>query len=247
MAVPQIGLQCIVLGKKYQISDPAVMDHVAACGYRSVECGVGDARTFRAMLDERGLAYGGMHVTVPGLADVAPIVDKLGTLGCQDVCNSGLFVWEKITSEDYRKGIDTLNEAGRKLRAQGIRLHYHNHAFEFEKVDGDRTGMDLLLVGLDPSAVDLCVDVGWVTKGGLDPVAFLRKHVARVGYVHLKDYDSVGWTELGAGQVDIAGVVRILGELPGVRQVMYEQDSSRIDPLESVSRSREYLRTSLGY
>jgi sugar phosphate isomerase/epimerase len=247
MAVPPVGLQCIVFGKKYQISDPKVMDRVAKYGYKTLECGVGDAKAFKAMLDERGLKYGGMHTTVPGLADVGPMVEKLGLLQCRDVCNSGLFVWEKIALDDYRKGIAALNEAGRKLKAAGIALPYHNHAFEFEKVDGDRRGIDILLAELDPACVDMCVDVGWVTKGGDDPVAFLKKHVARVGYLHLKDYDNEGWTELGSGVVNIAGVVKLLPSLPGVRQVMYEQDSSRIDPLESVERSRTYLKEKLGY
>jgi sugar phosphate isomerase/epimerase len=107
--------------------------------------------------------------------------------------------------------------------------------------------MDLLLSGLDPAAVDLCVDVGWVTKGGSDPVTFLREHDARVGYLHLKDYKGDDWAELGAGEVNIKGVVEILPELSGVRWVMYEQDSSQIDPLESVEISRKYLRDECGY
>jgi sugar phosphate isomerase/epimerase len=243
MGVPSPGLQCIVFGKKYSIMDAAVMDHVAKSGYKSVECGASDPKKLKAMLDERGMTYGGMHTTVQHLEDIGPIVDALGVLECQDLCNSGLYTWENQGADDYRKAIATFNKAGADLRKAGIHLHYHNHDFEFKKVDGDKRGIDILLEELDPSACDLCVDVAWVTKGGDTPVAFLKKHQKKVGYLHLKDYDSEGWTELGSGVVDIPGVVKLLPSLPGVRKVMCEQDSSRIDPLESLAKSRAYLKT----
>ena len=58
---------------------------------------------------------------------------------------------------------------GKQFRDEGIHLHYHNHDFEFLKVDGNKTGMDILMEGLDFRVVDLCVDVAWVMRGGDDP------------------------------------------------------------------------------
>lgn len=247
MGRPPVGLQCIVLGKTYSITDPAVMDRVAAAGYEAVECGASDPAALKKMLDDRGMKYGGMHLTPQRLGDISPIVDTLGVLESADVCNSGIEKWEEATADDYRATIDILNTAGAKLRKAGVHLHYHNHAFEFKKVDGDKSGMDLLLENLDPSAVDLCVDVGWVNKGGSDPVAFLKEHEPMVGYLHLKDYKGDNWAELGAGEVNVKGVVDIIPELSGVRWVMYEQDKSQIDPLESVEISRTYLKDECGY
>ncbi|MBD3240689.1 MAG: TIM barrel protein [Chitinivibrionales bacterium] len=244
---PPVGLQTIVFGKQYRITDPAVMDHVAQCGYEAVECAANDPAALKRMLDERGLRYGGLHVTVAKLEDPSPIIDTLGELDAHDVCNSGLYTWENPGTDDYKRAIDTFNAAGRRLREAGIHLHYHNHAFEFEMVDGERTGMDLLLEGLDPDAADLCVDVGWVTKAGLDPVAFLREHNAMAGYLHLKDFKGDDWAELGDGEVNIKGVVELLPELTAVRWVMVEQDSTQIDPLESVAISRRYLKEQCKY
>jgi sugar phosphate isomerase/epimerase len=188
-----------------------------------------------------------MHTSVQKLEDVNPIIETLGVLQSRDLCNSGLYTWENQGVTDYRKAIDRFNKAGALLRRAGIFLHYHNHDFEFKKVDGEKRGMDLLLAELDPAACDLCVDVGWVTKGGDDPLTFLKKHATAAGYIHLKDYDNEGWTELGSGVVNIAGVVKMLGDLPNLKQVMYEQDSSRIDPLESVAISRKYLKDTCAY
>ena len=72
-----------------------------------------------------------------------------------------------------------------RLQEHGIRLYYHNHHIDFAKYDG-RYLLDVLaerapLVGFE-------IDVHWVQRGGLDPVATLRKYGGRVAMVHLKDY-----------------------------------------------------------
>jgi len=247
MSLPPVGLQCIVFGKKYSIETDAVLDHVARCGYAAVECGTKDAAAFKKMLDRRRMAYAGTHVTPSALANVQPIIDMLKTLDSHDVCNSGLVNWNERSLLDYRKAIDILNQAGRQLREAGIRLHYHNHDFEFDKVDGGKRGIDLLIDGLDPEAADLCVDVGWVTKAGGDPAEFLAEHKDRIGYLHFKDFDDIGWTELGRGKGDFPAIMKVLPNLHGVRWVMIEQDSSRIDPLDSVAISRKYLKETFGY
>ena len=243
MQRPPLGLQTIVFGSKYNIEDAAVLDRVKAAGYDALETGAKDPGAFRKMLDARKMRFAGSHVGLRGLLDVKPLIASLKTLGSSDLCNSALMDWDKRSLADYQEGLKVLNRAGKELRAAGIRLHYHNHDFEFLKVDGSKTGMDLLIDGLDPECVDLCVDVAWVTKGGLNPVDFLRQHKARVGYLHFKDYNADGWIELGQGCVDFAGIMKVLPELTGARGVICEQDSSRLDPIESVAISRRFLKT----
>lgn len=248
MALPPVGLQTIVFGKKYSIEDEAVLNHVAKCGYGALETTPKDPVQFKKMLDARGMRLGGMHTTPSGLRDVTEIVAQLRTLDARDLCNSGMLDWTKRSLADYRETIGILNQAGRTLRAEGIHLHYHNHDFEFlEKPDGTHTGMEILLEELDPAGVDLCVDVAWVLKGGLDPAKFLLTHRERIGYLHFKDFDDEGWTELGRGKVDFAPIMLLLPEMPRVRWVMIEQDDSRNDPLESVAVSRKYLKETFGY
>ena len=245
---PKIGLQAIVLGKKYSVNEDRVLDAVAAAGYDALECAVDDPSTFRPKLEARGLVYAGAHTTPAKLRETSEIVATLKAMDASDVCNSGLLDWNKRTPEDYRETIEVLNQTGRELRTHGIHLHYHNHDFEFvaQEAIGGRTGMDLLLEGLDPDAVDLCVDVGWVHKAGLDPVDFLLKHADRVGYLHFKDYDANGWAEIGTGKVDFAPIIGILPRLPGVRWIVLEQDVATIDPLESLRISRANLRGKFG-
>jgi len=249
MSLPPVGAQLIVFGPKYSVEDDtnAILDCVAAAGYNAVEGGPKDAAAYRKKLEDRGLVFGGSHTGLAGLVDPKPIIDYLHALDSSDLCNSGLMSWDKRGPQDYREGIRIMNEAGKTLRSEGIHLHYHNHAWEFEKVDGDKRGIDFLIDGLDPECVDLCVDVAWVLRGEDDPVSFLLKHKEIVGYLHFKDHDGEDWIELGQGQVDFDGIMKILPELTNARWVMIEQDTTKIDPMDSCRISREYLRDTFDY
>ncbi|MGI4789412.1 MAG: sugar phosphate isomerase/epimerase family protein, partial [Janthinobacterium lividum] len=187
------------------------------------------------------------HVGMGSLSNVPPLIEYLQALGSNNICNSGLVQWHERSADDYRQAAKILNEAGHAFLDAGINLHYHHHEFEFEKVEGDKTGLDILMGETDSAAVDLCVDIAWVQKGGSSPAEFLQKHQDRITYLHFKDYNADGWTELGSGEVDIASVMQVLPTLPRIRWVMVEQDTTNLDPLESLAISRRYLRDTFGY
>ena len=66
-----------------------------------------------------------------------------------------------------------------------MRLGYHNHAFEFEPLDGT-TVWDVLLAELPPE-IELELDVYWAAVGGRDPVAEIQANSDRVRLLHMKD------------------------------------------------------------
>lgn len=249
MSLPKVGCQLIVFGGQYNVEDDIekIADTLAAAGYDAIEGGPQDAARYKPLLDARGLVLAGSHVSLASNPDWDRVADYVHAMGASDVSNSGFLKWGELSDYDYKRGIELLNEGGRKLRASGIHFHYHNHAFEFEKVDGEKTGMDLLFEGLDPSACDFCIDVAWVQKGGEDPAAYLKKHQDRIGYLHFKDFDDEGWCELGRGEMDFAPIMQVLPTMPGVRWVVLEQDKSRNDAMDSVTESRRYLRETFGY
>jgi sugar phosphate isomerase/epimerase len=249
MSLPPVGAQLLVFGKKYNINRDAdkVLDVVKNAGYVAVEGGASDAASYRQKLDARGLRFGGTHVGLKNLEDVRPLVAYLKTVGGADICNSALMTWDSRSLEDYKTGIRVLNQAGRQLRGEGVHLHYHNHDFEFQKVDGDKTGMDLLMDGLDFSVVDFCIDVAWVTVAGGDAPDFLLRNKDRIGYLHFKDHNGKTWTELGTGRVNWAGIMAVLPKLTKVRWVMIEQDSTEIDPDDSCTQSRKFLKDTFNY
>jgi sugar phosphate isomerase/epimerase len=250
MGLPIVGTQLLVFSGKHKIEDDIeiILDTVADAGYAAVEGGPADAARYKPMLDARGLVYGGSHAGLQSLReDVPGLIKYLRTMDASDVCNSGLLKWDNLTAQDYYEAIPILNQIGKTLRSEGIWLHYHNHAFEFDKVEGDRTGMDLLMDGLDPDAVDFCIDVAWVQKGGEEPAAYIQKYQDIIGYLHFKDFDDEGWCELGRGKVGFEPIMKVLPTMPFVRWVMIEQDSTRNDPHDSSRISRQFLKDRFNY
>lgn len=214
---------------------------LTAAGYRGVELMGLDVDP--ALPRAAGLAVVGCHGVPEHWDDTARVIARCRALGCTDLCSSGPLGWVKRDPSAWRATAATLNRAGRALRAAGIHLHYHNHAFEFDPLSGGRSGFDLLLPALDPEACDLCLDLGWVHRAGLDPVAMMRAHAARVGYLHLRDFAGERSVALGRGEVDLARQLAVLGELPACRAVVVEQDASPGDPAADMAASLDHLRT----
>jgi sugar phosphate isomerase/epimerase len=81
---------------------------------------------------------------------------------------------------------EKLNRAGEKCRALGLSCCYHNHAFEFEPVNG-ATLLQVLADNTDKKLVGFEVDAFWVSVAGHDPAEFIGMMSGRVPLVHLKD------------------------------------------------------------
>lgn len=80
---------------------------------------------------------------------------------------------------------DRTDAYAQRLADSGIRLYYHNHHVEFAKFDG-RLMLDII-ADRAPN-VGLELDVHWLQRGGVNPVAVIEQYAGRVRMVHLKDY-----------------------------------------------------------
>jgi sugar phosphate isomerase/epimerase len=145
-----------------------------------------------------------------------------------------------------------LNKAGEKARAAGLKLCYHNHAFEFEPM-GDSMPAHAMFHALDPELVDLELDVFWLSVAGQDPLEMLRQMAGRVPLIHLKDKASgtetrynesvprTTFKEVGNGVIDWAKVLQA-ADTAGVKHYFVEQDQTPGDPVESLRQSFAYLK-----
>ncbi|MDR2569542.1 MAG: sugar phosphate isomerase/epimerase [Oscillospiraceae bacterium] len=78
--------------------------------------------------------------------------------------------------KDYSPAIKMIGDAGMKFM-------YHNHDFEFGKMDGRRV-IEYLM---DCSDIGFTLDTYWVQAGGGDPAEWLRTLKGRVDVIHVKD------------------------------------------------------------
>ena len=160
---------------------------------------------------------------------------------------------DRGTSLDHYKALgETLNSAAEKAKAAGLGFAYHNHAFEFEPMEGS-TPLEAILGASDAELVQLELDVFWVSITGNDPAETLRKYAGRVPLTHLKDkadgtpqaykegQAKETFKEVGNGVIDFGGVLAACGEA-GVEHFFVEQDQTPGDPLASLKQSIDYLR-----
>jgi len=153
-----------------------------------------------------------------------------------------------LTLDDWKWNADFLNEAGRKTKAAGIQVGYHNHFFEFKKINGT-LAYDELLRLTDPDLVKFELDCGWMINNGYDPVTYLEKYPTRYCLLHIKDLKSdtvqgamIHTTEVGSGTIDWKKIFAAARRTQ-VAGYYVEQEPPYVRPeLESARISYNYLR-----
>jgi sugar phosphate isomerase/epimerase len=221
-----------------EIQTPELLNGLAEAGYDAVEGMYGKPPYTPAEMLASGLRYYAPHLTPP---QITASVAFAQTMHATDICTSGPLAWNNRTPSDWQETATALNAHGEILRAQDIHLHYHNHDFEFV----DET-FEAFIAQLDTDAVSLCFDAGWAALAGHDPVAFLERHAARIGVLHLRDFAGSVSTALGEGELDIAPVIAQIPNLPNLRMLVVEHDPTDNNPLGAMVRSRHYLRDTFG-
>jgi sugar phosphate isomerase/epimerase len=108
--------------------------------------------------------------------------------------NASIVQWTRAAQE--------VNKAAEKIRKAGLQAAFHNHNVEFTEVDGVLI-WDRLMQELDPKLIKLQFQV-WVVSMGVDPVAQIEKHAARICSLHLQDYspETKAMAALGKGSID---------------------------------------------
>lgn len=159
----------------------------------------------------------------------------------------GLFKYDQASQSMGMTGgaanlANIINSIGKKCKAAGLKLLYHNHDFEFKKDEDGIVPIDYLLEHTDPKFVNFQMDLYWVTKAGADPVKYFEKYPGRFKIWHVKDMDDQGrFAPVGNGNIDFK---RILShkKLSGMKYYMVEQDKTfTMQPLEAIEVSHKAL------
>jgi sugar phosphate isomerase/epimerase len=143
--------------------------------------------------------------------------------------------------DNYKRVAEIFNKSGEECRKAGIKFGYHNHDYEFEKVDGQIL-YDVLMDNTDPKLVHMELDLGWVVASGIDPLEYFRKYKGRFPLWHLKDMNiqKKHSTEFGKGALDIAGLLQNQNA-SGLKYFFIEQEEYAKTPLESIKYNMDYL------
>lgn len=258
----------------YSVRDDAAADlrstleKIKAMGYDGVEfAGLygNEPAAIKAMCAEIGLVPISAHVPYAELmADTAGTVAKYVEIGCKYIAVPYLGEKDRPGGELWETTVKNIALIGEECKKQGITLLYHNHDFEFVKVD-DKYALDMLYDTVPADLLQTELDCCWVKVGGEDPAGYIRKYAGRAPIVHLKDfagekssdmYELIGIAKkvtapgafelrpVGYGCQDFYGILKA-SEEAGTEWVIVEQDRPSMEktPLESIEMSRNYLKT----
>jgi inosose dehydratase len=155
--------------------------------------------------------------------------------------------------EDYRAFCRALEDIGRRTQDLGVQTVYHPHLDTFVE---RRDQLDRMMDEVDTRIVGLCIDPAHLVHTHSDPVDALRTYISAVRYMHLKDsivdpalkgYDRyAAFCELGAGVVDLQGIVDVLLDADYDGIAIIELDASKKTAEQSALESIAYIRDTLG-
>lgn len=243
----KIGVQLYTVRRELESDFEGTLAKVAALGYREVEFAGYYGRTpaqVKTILARNGLAAPSAHFqSVVASGGVREAIEAAQAIGHEYLVYAWLPPEERKSLDDYKRLAERLNRAGEECRRAGIQFGYHNHDFEFARMEG-RIPYDLILEATDARLVKMELDLYWITKGGQSPLAYFRKHPGRFPLVHVKDMDSTPkryFTEVGRGRVDFKEIFAA-SKQAGIRHYFVEQDETPASPFDSIKASIEYLK-----
>ncbi|MEO1092907.1 MAG: TIM barrel protein [Pseudomonadota bacterium] len=173
---------------------------------------------------------------------------------------------EQMDGTEWAAYVDRFRAVAKMATEEhGLTAELHPHAGGFMDFEPE---VERILTAIDPEIMKLCVDTGHCAYAGFDPVAFKKRHIDRISYVHFKDtnprvkadaianrmgfYDACGqgiFCNLGDGEVDLPAVRQVLLDAGYEGWCTVEQDCDprlSVSPVQDARRNREYLE-SIGF
>lgn len=258
----------------YSVRDDAEKDlfgtlkKVKEIGYDGVEfAGLygHDPSEVKKMCEDVGLIPISAHVPLWDMKDDSNLLESYKKIGCDYVAIPSLAMGYRPGQDKFFETIADINMFTEKAKETGIKLCYHNHDFEFIKMD-EKYGLDVLYDQVPTLMAEL--DCCWIRVAGEKPEEYIRKYADREEILHLKDYvgdksqnmyELIGIDEgkkkndgpfefrpIGYGLLDVPNVIKAAREC-GIEWLIVEQDRPSMGktPLECAKMSFEYLKNIL--
>jgi sugar phosphate isomerase/epimerase len=270
---PSIGLQLWSIRHNLEKDYVGTLETIAKTGYKNLELittvtpdGLVFGENMRAPelrkhLDHFGLRAVSSHFVPNDEMDLEKIVGDLQTLGVDSLGCAIAFFSSQAQTAEFCKSFNKYAEICKK---GGVQLYYHNHFHEFQ-IFGDMSAYEIMIEQMDKDLVMFEFDTYWATRGGQDPIYWLKKLGKRCDLLHQKDLpastspanlfqrfgydaeinidtfwglqDPTEYIEVGEGVLNLPAIFEAFRKYNGARYVFIEQDMTRRTEQESIKVS----------
>ena len=228
----KIGLQLYSVNQDMGNVD-ASLAKVAKAGYTVVEtlgspvCFGFPAAEFKALCDKHGLSIISTHTSIAMdpkneaavMNQWRAVFEGLRTMGAKYCVIPGFNLGKSLA--DLKAVCEYFNKVGKLAKEYGLKLGYHNPAHEYELCEG-KVKWEYMIENTDPDCVFFQMDVYWTTRGGKDPVEYLKKYPERIKMLHIKDDLVIG----ESGKIDFEAIYKQFYK-NGYKDFVVEQEMPR--------------------
>ena len=220
----------------------------------------------KAWCEELGLVPISAHVPfVDMLQDPVGVLSQYAEIGCKYVAVPYLIPEHRPDHPNYPYVVEFIHSLCKAAKKMGMLMLYHNHDFEFLKLDG-KYALEVLYDSIPADLLQTELDTCWVNVGGENPAEYVKKFTNRAPVVHLKDFEgeksddmyeligiekkvekkpsSFEFRPVGSGRQDFPAILKASQEA-NAEWVVVEQDQATmgLTPLESIEKSINYLKS----
>jgi sugar phosphate isomerase/epimerase len=242
-----IGTQLWCVRKQLGGDIPGTLKALAAAGYEGVELENAFGKPgaeWKKHLDAAGLSACGFHHTLAELSGdkLAASVEFNQAIGNKYLIIRSLAHEVYTSAELLKKTAEQVNAVAERLRPHGMRVGYHNHTTDFNRIDGeywwnrfaDQTSKDVILQ----------FDTGNASQmQGVTPQSFIERNAGRTVTMHVKPFSKKDDNAyLGKDELDWPAIMKAAETKGGVEWYIIEYEKEGVPPLEALSANLEAFR-----
>lgn len=264
-----IALQLWSVRNEMKADFKGTLTKVKELGYDGVEfAGLFgySAAEVRKMCENIGIVPVSAHIPFAEMIANPEVIDDYENLGCEYIVSAGLSIDYRPANGRFGEVVEGVKRLSERAKGLGLRFAYHNHDYEFDRIDGDYA-LDILYREVPAELLDAQLDTCWVNVGGEDPAEYVSRYAGRVGTLHLKDFKGyrtektfayavadknsrknmqkgIELCTLGTGQQDFPSIIES-AKSAGTKWLIVEQDepSKGMTPIECAEKSINYLKS----
>ena len=243
-----VGTQLWCVRKQLATDIPGTLNSLAAIGFDAVELENAFGKSgaeWRTHLDAAKLKPCGFHHRLDELQG-----DKLAaTVAFNQAIGNRNLIIRSFPAEVYKsadlvkKTADAVNDIAAKAKPHNMRVGYHNHTTDFNRIDGeywwnlfaDRTTKDVILQFDTGNASEMA---------GVPIVDLIRRNAGRTVSMHVKPFSKKNPDAyLGVDELDWPAIMTAGESAGGIEWYIIEYEREGVPPLESLKANFDSFKT----
>ena len=242
-----IGTQLWCVRGELKTDIPGTLAALAKIGFQAVELENAFGKPgpeWRKYLDAAGLRPCGFHHRLDELQGdkLAATIDFNQAIGNRNLIIRSLSPETYKSADLLKKTADAVNDVAATVKAQNMRVGYHNHTTDFNRIDGeywwnrfaDSTSKDVILQ----------LDTGNASEmQGVTVVDLIRRNPGRTVSMHVKPFSKANPNAyLGADELDWPAIMTASESSGGIEWYIIEYEREGVPPLESLKANFDALK-----